>query len=608
MFSVEILIIATLLGGVLAYLASLLNKQLGSAVSILVTGSVFGILAFYGLGNSLDSSVNIIPNFVALQITDLGTFFAMLVSFVFFMVSFFNPFFSERYKFPHAFNLLFLMTLAGVIGVFYARNFITLFVFFEIVVWTSMFLIPMTKGTKPTVSYFVFSTVGSFAMLYAILFMAVGIGSTDIDFVLSALTGTAALVVYTLLSVAAFAKLGAYPFFVWLPKVLGSAPDPVSAVFSGGIEKLGAFIAVLAILKITPASAMFTAVGLPIQHYVIGLIAAVTIVAGTMMAIRQDDAKKLLAYSSAANGGYILLAFVIGNTVSVAGGLFHVMAHSFASTAAFLAIGVVTYRTKTSKISELGGMIHRMPITYVVYLSAIISMAGIPPMGGFISKWLIFQALIQNNLVILAVAAFMGSIGSFLYVFRPLAAMFLGQDLPKYKDVKEAPVVMLIPMIILTLLSVASGVFPTMFLPMIDKVMVELGFMPLITNGLQIIGFNGTLDAPLIGLVFGVGVVVVFILFLIFPKSRKVGLMDTYTSGEFVYTEELLHYSADFYAPLERLYRKEPFINKVYNAIKLKVEDLGAFVRYFFFTNKPEVTVFWIVVVLLYIVWGDYIW
>ncbi len=607
--NVELLVLGTLLGGVVAYVLSVINKGIGSAFTIFISGAVFSILAYYGYSGGLTVPVDyIIPNFVVFEITNVGTFFVVLVSFVFFMVSFFNPFFKDRFKYPNVYNLLFLMTLAGVIGVFYAKNFITLFLFFEIVVWTSMFLIPMGKGTKPTVTYFIFSTVGSFAILYAILYMAAGLGTTDIDLSLMLLSGTPAIVVYTLLIVGAFAKLGIYPFFVWLPRVLGSAQDPVSALFSGGIEKLGAFIGVLAILKITPAGAMFNAVGIPVQHYIIGLIAAVTIVAGTFMAIRQDDAKRLLAYSSAANGGYILLAFTIGNSVSITGGLFHVLAHSLASTAAFLAIGVVSYRTKTSKISKLGGMIHRMPITYVVYLSAIISMAGIPPMGGFISKWLIFQALIQNNMIILAVAAFIGSIGSFLYVFRPLAALFLGQDLPKYKEVKEAPFWMLVPMLVLTLLHVATGVVPTLFLPMIDSVVMELGFAPIARVGMQIVGFNGILDAPLIAAVFGTGVVVVFILFLIFPKSRKVGLMDTYTSGEFVYTEELLHYSADFYAPLERLYRKEPFVKKVYESIKQKAEELGAFVRYFFFTNKPEVTVFWIVIVLIIVVWGDFLW
>ncbi len=605
MLNLELLVLATLLGGIVAYLLSMVNKRVGSAVTILVSGAVFSLLAYYGFGNSIESSVEFIPNFVMFKVTALGTFFAVLVSFVFFMVSFFNPFFAERYKYPNAFNLLYLMTLAGVVGVFYASNFITLFVFFELVVWTSMFLIPMGKGIKASITYFVFSTIGSFAMLYAIIFMAVGFGTTDIDTVLAGLSGTASIIVYSLLLVASFAKLGAYPFMVWLPKVLGNAPDPVSAVFSGGIEKMGAFIAVLAMIKITPVNVMFEAVGLPVQNYIVGVIAAVTIVLGTMMAIRQDDAKKLLAYSSAANGGYILLAFSIGNTVAITGGFYHIFAHALASTAAFLAIGVVTYRTKTSKISELGGMIHHMPITYVVYLAAIISMAGIPPMGGFISKWLIFQALIENNLVILAVAAFIGSIGSFLYVFRPLAALFLGQKLPKYKDVKEAPVLMLIPMIILTLLSVTAGVFPTLFLPMINNILTELGFQALLTSGGQIIGFNGTLDPPLIAAVFGTGVFVVFVIFMITPKARKVGLMDTYTGGEFIYTEELLHYSADFYAPLERLYRKEPFVNKIYASVRTKVEEAGAFVRYFFFTNKPEVTVFWIVAILLFIVWGD---
>jgi NADH-quinone oxidoreductase subunit M len=258
-------------------------------------------------------------------------------------------------------------------------------------------------------------------------------------------------------------------------------------------------------------------------------------------------------------------------------------------------------------MSELGGIIHKMPITYVVYLVAIISMAGIPPMGGFISKWLIFQAVIDRGMIFVAIAVFFGSIGSFLYVFRPLAALFLGQELPRFKlTVKEAPILMLVPMIILTVLNIYTGVLPNTILRFTNKILIELNITPLVLGDYVITGYNGDLQPTLLAGVFGVGVGIAFLIFIVLKKSRKVGLMDTYTAGNFIYTEELMHYSLDFYAPLERLYGKYiDIMTNFYDSISRKVKELGRFVKYFFFTNKPEITVFWIIAILVFLLWGE---
>jgi len=234
-------------------------------------------------------------------------------------------------------------------------------------------------------------------------------------------------------------------------------------------------------------------------------------------------------------------------------------------------------------------------------------MAGIPPMGGFISKWLIFQAVIDRGLIFIGIATFMGSIGSFLYVFRPLAALFLGQQLPEYKDtVKEAPVLMLFPMLVLSGLNIYTGVLPNFILGFINKVMGELGIPGLTLGTTTIEGYNGVLDPALISGIFGIGVAVAFIIFIVLKKSKKVELMDTYTAGNFIYTESLLHYSVDFYAPLERLYEKYINIMKnFYKSLANKVKEFGRVVKYFFFTNKPEITVFWIIVVIAFLLWGE---
>jgi len=606
MASIELLIIVTALSGVLAFLLGRLNQVLGSVVTILASMFVFISVAYYGYNDALSNAIVFLP-FVTFKVTYLGLFFAIIVTFIFAMVSFFNPLFVEKYKYPAAYSMLYLFSLAGVLGVFFTNNFMALFFFFEFVVWTSLFLIPMGTSKRATSSYYAFSTVGSFALLFAIFMMKEASGTFNIVSGMASVNGTEAAIVTVLLAVAAFAKLGAFPFNVWLPRVLGNSPDAISAVFSGGLEKLGAFVAVLAFVKLAPFGYTIDATGLQVSQYIFAALGALTIIFGTLMAIRQDDAKKLLAYSSMSNGGYILIALTIASTVSVAGGLYHVLGHALASTAAFLAIAAVSRQTGTTKMSELGGMIHKMPITYVVYLIAIISMAGIPPMGGFISKWLIFQAVIDKGLILVAIAVFFGSIGSFLYVFRPLASLFLGQELPRYKDkIKEAPVLMLVPMIILAGLIVYTGVFPNFFLDYINNVLVEAGMNVLVLGKYTITGNNGILNPVLIAMSFGVGVVIALIIFVTMKKSKKVGLMDTYTAGNFIYSQELMHYSLDFYAPLERLYAKYINITKdFYKKLESYVVSFGQFIKYYFFTNKPEITVFWIIVLMLVVLWGD---
>ncbi len=607
MANLELIILIVLVLGVFAFLGGKLNKIIGTAFTILGSGFEFVSIAYYGFNSALDSTIEFIP-YLSFMPTALGVFFGIILTFVFFMVSFFNPYFIDKYKYPAVYSMLYLFSLAGVIGVFFTDNFMTLFFFFELVVWTSLFLIPMGRSRKAASIYYGFSTFGSFALLFAILVMwGANGGSFDIETGLTALNGSETILVFMLMMVAGFAKLGAFPLHIWLPKVLTKSPDPVTAVFSGGLEKLGAFVSVMALLKLSPVGINIGVLDMQLTHYVIAFLGALTIVFGTLMAIRQDDAKKLLAYSSMSNGGYILVALALMSTTSVSGALYHVLAHALASTAAFLAIGAVARQTGTTKMSELGGMIHKMPVTYLVYLIAIISMAGIPPMGGFISKWLIFQAVIDKGLIFISMAAFFGSIGSFLYVFRPLAALFLGQELPEFKKtIKEAPLLMMIPLLVLSALNIFTGIYPTDILRLINKVLAELGIAQLTIDTWTITGNNGDLFPALIAGMFGIGVGVAFVIFIVLKKSKKVGLMDTYTAGNFIYTEELLHYSVDFYAPLERLYAKHTDIMKnFYKKLANKVKEFGAFVKYFFFTNKPEVTVIWIMIVIAFLLWGD---
>ena len=567
---------------------------------------VFISLAGFGFGVNLIETANLFPALSFTQ-TYLGFYFAIIIVFIYLMVSFFHPYYINEYKYKDSYNMLFLMSLAGIIGAFFTDNFLQLFFFFELIIWTTMFLIPQGKSKDAAVSYFGFSVAGSVAMLIGIFIIYNVSGGMDITVGLQALSGTNAIVVFILFLIASFAKLGAFPLHIWLPIAHGNAPHPFSPVLSGALVKLGAFIGILALVKIAPATGMFAAINLPIGQYVVAILGSVSIVFGTLMAIREDDAKKLLAYSSMSHGGYILVAFSLMNSMAFAGGFYHILAHAVASAAAFMAIAAVARAAGTTKMKELGGMIHKMPLTYLAYLIAIISMAGIPPMGGFISKWLIFQAVIDKGLIFVGIAVFFGSIGSFLYVFRPLAALFLGQELREYKGIKEAPILMLIPTFILMGLNIYTGIFPAAILNYINNIIAELGnYSPIVVTTFEINGANGILNPALISLVFGVGVLIAFIIFILLKKSRKVSLMDTYTAANFVHDEHLLHYTTDFYAPLERIYEKHTgWMKKFYTALAQKVRDIGQLSKYLFMSKNIGKTVFWIIAIIILLLWGE---
>ncbi len=606
MGSIELLILFLVGTGLISYLLTKWNTFLGSVFTIFSVMFVFVSLAAYGFNLNLDETVNYLPGISFTQ-TYLGFYFAIIIVFVYLMVSFFHPYYLNEYKYKDSYNLLFLLSLAGILGAFFTDSFLNLFFFFELIIWTTMFLIPQGKSREAAVSYFGFSVAGSVAMLLGIFIIFQNNGNSfDIATGLAALSGTNAIFVFVLFLIAAFAKLGSFPLHIWLPIAHGNAPHPFSPVLSGALVKLGAFIAVLALIRIVPATGMFTAMDLPIGQYVVALLGSASIIFGTLMAIKEDDAKKLLAYSSMSHGGYIIVAFSVMNGLAFAGGFYHILAHALASAGAFMAIAAVARVTGTTKMKELGGMIHKMPITYLAYLIAIISMAGIPPMGGFISKWLIFQAVINKGMVFVGIAVFFGSVGSFLYVFRPLAALFLGQEFTEYKGVKEAPIMMLIPTFIIMGLNVYTGVFPAGILQYINNIIGELGYTGITVSTYAINGSNGILNPALISLVFAIGVAIAFVIFILLKKSRKVDLMDTYTAANFVHDEHLLHYSVDFYAPLERLYEKQSnWMTKFYTALAEKVKELGRLAKYLFMSKNMATTVFWIIAILLFVLGGE---
>ncbi|KLO24998.1 proton-conducting transporter transmembrane domain-containing protein [Marinitoga sp. 1155] len=606
------LILFILLGAFITYAISKFNDKAGAWLTVIV--SLIALFSIYMLKDSNSEIFNLFDYgmySLNLVTSNYAWFFSIVMVIVYSMVAFFNPYWMEKLIHPAAYNLFYVLSLGGTIGVFYAKDFLTLFIFWELVVWSSMFIIPLGKSRKASVVYYGISTVGSFTMLYAILMLNVKYGTFEINTVIRKMTEDPnfAIFFFFLIVIAGLTKLGIFPFHTWLPIAHGNAPHTFSPVLSGGLVKMGGFIAFL-MTAVLPTSKVFAnhlnILNNPYENYILMILGAISIIIGTLMAIKQDDAKKLIAYSTVSNSGYILIGLAMVDQTGFAGGMMHVFNHAMASAAMFLSFAAIAYRTGTTKISELGGLIKKMPVTFAVYLIAIISLAGIPPMSGFASKWLIYQGLIRKGNMFIAFATFFGSVGSFMYVFRPLAGAFLGQLSPKHEEVKEVPFLMQLPMLIISGLTILYGVYPGLMLKYIAKIQETVGLKAIGVEGFKIFTPNGMWDSWTVTLVFTIGFIIATILYFILPKSKSVGLMDTYTSGEFIYDPDKYHYSSNYYAPFERLYKNHPSVEKFYDVIALRTREFGYLIKTWFFNENPTFTVFWISIVITVIfMWGD---
>jgi len=604
------LLLILFIGSVLVYFLTKLNKILGILVNLGLSMYAFYKLFSIKVGSSEDI-FSLIPNQNGLlTYTELSKFFAVISMIVIISVSIFLINWLSKQKYPNAFNFFYMLAVASSLGVFFSGDLLTLYVFWEIMLLSSLMLVPMGKeeSKRAAMNYLVVSLIGSYMYLYAAFMLWNKYGTLTIQKLIQKLLSEPSMMfkwgVVLLIAAAGIAKSGVFPLYTWLRLTHGTAPDAFSAVLSGQLVKMGSYVLALTI-AVFPSLKMFPALygGIPIFNYLLIAFGATSIIIGTLMAIKQNDMKMLIAYSTVANGGYILIGIATVDKIGFAGGLFHVFNHAIAAAMIFLSFAAVVYRTKTTKIDEMGGLIWRMPLTFITYLVGIISLAGIPPTSGFISKWMIFVVLVKKGMFITAAITFIGSVGSFLYVFRPLAGVFLGQLKSKHKDIKEVPIFMLIPMLFLVLLTLFFGVVPGPILGGITAVEKELGIVP-IEHTLTIIKSSvGQWNTLTVFTMFAVGFIIAFILYIMFPKAKQIPLTDQYTAGEFLYNYDLYHYATKFYGFFERLYEKHPSFEKLYEMFGKFFKDLGEFFNRWFYAASPSAYIFWVSLITLVIFW-----
>jgi len=611
MIPISYLVLVFLFGSVVSYLITKANRIVGAIFNFLLTFYALFVLWNLEIGHTekLFSILEGVEN--TFKVSSLGKYFSIISLIVISLISFFIiEWIRKKPSRPAAFNAFVLIMSAGIIGVFFSNDLLTLYIFWEIAVLGSFLIVPMGKedSKKAAVIYVVTSAIGSYMYLFATFSIYNKYGILEFDqvsrFLLNEPSNLFKWFIILFIASAGIAKSGIFPLHTWLRITHGNAPDAFSAILSGQLVKMGSYVLAIS-LSVFPSTKLLASFysGVPLLNYILIWLGDISIIIGTFMAIRQNDMKQLIAYSSVANGGYILVGLGVMNSIGYAGGLFHVFNHAIAAAMIFLSFAAVVYRTGTTKIDEMGGLIWKMPWTFVTYLVGIISLAGIPPTSGFISKWMIFNALLTKGMFVTLTITFIGSVGSFLYVFRPLAGVFLGQLKKKHYEVKEVSPVMLIPMLVLTLLTLFIGVYPKPVLDFIVSIENSLGIKPIEYSGTIIKTSLGQWDTLTVFTMFAVGFIIALVLYIIFPRGKKVELTDQYTGGEYLFNYDLYHYATGFYRFLERLYDKHPSFEKLYGMLVSFFKSMGEIINELFYKVSPSGYVFWISIVILILFW-----
>lgn len=359
-------------------------------------------------------------------------------------------------------NLLLFMT--GMIGVIFAANLIQFYLFWELMLIPSYLLIANWGVSENRLSigfkYFIFTHVGALSMLLGILSIFTYTGTfnlLELPSKASEIPPPMIIVIFILLLIGFLVKMAAFPVHTWLPDAHSEAPTPISAMLSGVMIKCGAY-GIARILLTT-----FGPTVIQTSDY-LTILGVVTIAYGGLMALAQTDIKRLLAYSSISQMGYIIFGLGAASELGITGGLLHIINHAVCKSLLFMCAGVIIHQTGIRDIRKLGGLVGKMPITGVACLIGAFSLLGTPPLNGFWSEWMIFGGGLASGKGLITIFGVLSTVITAGYYLWFAWRVFFGAPPENLNNVKEAPFWLLVPIIVLATLSILLGVLPGLVL------------------------------------------------------------------------------------------------------------------------------------------------
>ena len=407
------------------------------------------------------------------------------------------------------FYVLMLVFIGGFVILVCSANLLMMYFAWELIGLCSYFLVGFWYKQQAAVDgarkVLIMTHLAGYGLLAAIMLLYVRTGTflwTD-PAVGAAFSGSIIL----LMIVAAMAKSVMYPLHTWIPEAM-NAPTPVSALLhSACYVKAGVFL-IARMYSIGPWQGVF--------GHLLLLVGCLTMLVGAIFAVAQTDLKRLLAFSTVSQLGYIVTGLALGTNLGIAAGLFYAASHALFKGTLFMCAGAVQHATGTRDMRKLGGLSALMPVTTRVWLIAAAAIVGVPLTNGFVAKWLLFDAALDAHQAVVVVVAWAVSIITTFYFFKATLSVFYGmpaRDL-QVEKIHEVATPMQIGLGITGVLCVAFGVAPQLIMqPVIEPAVRSLGFdWQVQMTWLGVLTGSGTIGVTagaaaviLVAVLFGVG-------------------------------------------------------------------------------------------------------
>lgn len=415
-----------------------------TAVTMLMVVSMYPAIS---AGKILESSFSLfaIPIPVIFRVDTLDFFMALIVSFLWLITTIYTPgYFAHHAHARSRYYSFLLLALGGCLGIFLTGNLLGLFVFFEFMAITTYVLIAHEEDTYAmfaAAKYLYLTIAAGLAVFFGMIITYYMAGTVAFDQTgIISEASSLSFIAFIAFLIGFGIKAGMFPVHVWLPDAHPAAPAPASALLSGVMIKTGAYGLIRVFMNIfSPeffASTPEYLAGISWEN-ILTVIATITILLGSALAILQDGLKRRLAYSSIAQIGYILLGISLVAQTAMVGAIYHIFTHALMKGCLFLCAGLIIVQTGKKNISQMRGIGFKMPVTMLCFTFASLSMVGIPPFNGFISKWQLCMGALEIDRPFFVALLIVSSLLNSIYYFPIVINAFFTRDTSTGEDHAE---------------------------------------------------------------------------------------------------------------------------------------------------------------------------
>ena len=445
----------------------------GGGMFAIVASMLPAVLAGGGFVITLAEVVPGVP--IQLRVDALGMFFALVASFLWIFTSVYSIGYMRALK-EHdqtRYFASFAVAIAATIGVAFSANLLTLYLFYEVLSLSTYPLVTHEQNAEARASgrkyltYILGTSIGLVLPAMLIVYQLTGTLDFTHGGILAGKASPGTLSLLLLLFVLGFAKAGVIPFHGWLPAAM-VAPTPVSSFLHGvAVVKVGVFSILRVVFDIFgPDLLRSLDLGVALTYFV-----SITILFASLVALTQDNLKRRLAYSTIGQLSYMILGAGMVSAAGMTGGVLHIAMHAFGKITLFFCAGAIYVASHKKYISEMDGLGRQMPITYVAFFLGSLSIIGMPPLGGFLSKWNLLVGAVQSQQMVL-VAVLLGSSLLNAAYFFPIVYRGFFAPAPAggaASGIREAPLFCLLPLSVTALCSLLLFFYPSVFLQLVQR-------------------------------------------------------------------------------------------------------------------------------------------